>query len=189
MRTKVTNYRRFVVAAVAAIGIAGAARHASACTNDVDCTDTNGNFCGGQVCDYSTGTPTCKPAGTGPKGADGWCGQSSDCKCQALGATCNSATSMCTFTLPSQAPDAGATGIGGAAGATSTGTGGAHAVGGGSGGSAAATGGAAGSSSSSSSGGGCAMAGGEGPMSFGAALALLGALVLGRRRNRRGTCA
>jgi hypothetical protein len=44
-------------------------------------------------------------AGTAAQGADGWCDSTSNCKCQAQGAVCSSP--YCSFTLPSQAPEAG----------------------------------------------------------------------------------
>ena len=67
---------------VGVVAFSSAAR--AACVNDDDCPNS---ACGGDVCDYSSGTPTCKPAGTGTKGQDGWCTTTANCKCKALGAT------------------------------------------------------------------------------------------------------
>ncbi|HVZ74837.1 MAG TPA: hypothetical protein VHJ20_20790 [Polyangia bacterium] len=154
--------------------------NAAGCVNDVDCSNA---ACGGDVCSYATSPPSCVAAGTGSKGADGWCTTDDDCKCKSLGAKCKGV--YCSFTLMKDAP-AGAGGSTGTGGATatggSTGTGGSTAAGGstGAGGSTAA-GGTTGSSSSSS--GGCAVA----PGSAGLAASLLGfALVLtGLVRRRR----
>ena len=104
-----------IVSVFAGAMLASRGAQALSCVNDVDCPDST---CGGQVCDYSTGTPTCKPAGTGKVGEDGWCGQDSDCKCHAQGATC--VVVFCTFTQP----PGGAGGATGTGGTTSAGTGG-----------------------------------------------------------------
>jgi MYXO-CTERM domain-containing protein len=111
-----------LVSLLASPGRAAAASNPSSCLNDVDCVATP--QCGGDVCDYNHApTMTCKAAGTDPKGADGWCTVDTDCKCYALGARCVGAV-YCSFTLPSQAPDAGATGTGGTTGTTGGGGGG-----------------------------------------------------------------
>jgi len=160
MKRQTIAIRCSVLAGLVCLLVSGSAR-AQSCLNDIDCPDT---ACGGQVCDYTTGTPTCKAAGSQPKGMDGWCSQDSDCKCASLGAKCTSSLVYCTFTLPSQAPGAnggdggGAAGSSGATGGTAgaagaTGTGGASAQG--TGGSGAA--GQAGSGGGSS--GGCSIAG------------------------------
>jgi hypothetical protein len=197
---------RFEMALAAAVVASALAfpvqARAESCTNDVDCK--TGSDCGGQICDwFANPSMTCQPAGGHPKGQDGWCTTSTDCKCAGLGATC--VASQCTFVLPSQAPGAAAAGgATGSAGGTSGGTGGSAAAtggtSGGTGGSAAATGGksgtggttaAAGNSSSSS--GGCALAG-DGAPAFGGSgsvlLLLAGWVVTSvrpslRRRARR----
>jgi hypothetical protein len=66
------------------------------CTNDVDCPTAT---CGGEVCEWPA--HTCMPAGTSAQGSDGWCTTDTDCKCMGEGATCQAASSHCTFTLPS----------------------------------------------------------------------------------------
>src|SRR3954453_11471165 len=83
------------------------------CVNDDDCP---GTACGTQVCDYSTGTPTCVAAGKGAKGEDGWGTKDANCKCKALGATCGGL--YCPFTRPADAPGSGAGGTSGGAGTT-----------------------------------------------------------------------
>jgi hypothetical protein len=149
-----------VLAGLVCLLASGGAR-AQSCLNDIDCPDT---ACGGQVCDYTTGTPTCKAAGSQPKGMDGWCSQDSDCKCASLGAKCSSLV-YCTFTLPSQAPGANGGHGGGAAGASGAtgGTAGSAGTSGAAGASAPGTGGAgtaghAGGGDGGSS-GGCSIAG------------------------------
>jgi len=175
--TRATMVRWSFLAGLACLLAAGKAR-ATSCVNDVDCP---GNAaCGGDVCNYATGTPTCAPAGTGPKGTDGWCTTNADCKCASLGATCTSDGVYCTFTKPSDAPGAGGT----------TGTGGSTGIGGtsGSGGSTGNAGapGSAGSGTSSG-GGGCTVAG-SGPRggTFALATAALIAASIRRRRRTRG---
>jgi len=187
MRRHTVGIRFSVLAALVCLLASGGAR-AQSCVNDIDCPNA---ACGGEVCDYSTGTPTCKPAGSQPKGQDGWCTQDSDCKCGSLGAKCDSSLVFCTFTTPSEAPGAGngghggggvgAAGTSGSVGGGAPGTGGAGAPGTGCVGAA----GHAGSSDGGSS-GGCSIAGAS---SSGEALgctllALLGmaAAVLRRRR-------
>ena len=66
----------------------------TSCLNDIDCVATPG--CGGDVCDYDTGFPHCVPAGTAPRGTDGWCTKDADCKCASAGARCNGI--YCSFT-------------------------------------------------------------------------------------------
>src|SRR5450432_1554879 len=64
-------------------GAAHAAANPTMCTNDIDCVATPS--CGGDVCDYSTQPPTCKPAGGAAKAQDGWCDPThgdADCKCK-----------------------------------------------------------------------------------------------------------
>ena len=83
----------------------------SSCFNDTDCPD---QACGGDVCNWALispyGTPdrpyTCNPAGTDPKGRDGWCTSDENCKCYAQGARC--LAPYCTFTHPGDAPGGGA---------------------------------------------------------------------------------
>jgi hypothetical protein len=84
------------------------------CFNDTDC---GGPQCGGDVCNWSIPLPnpgdpdkpyTCNPAGTSPKGIDGWCTSDENCKCRELGAKCVGV--YCSFTKPSDTPQ----GVGGA---------------------------------------------------------------------------
>lgn len=90
-------------------GGARAANNPTSCTNDIDCVATPA--CGGDVCTYTaTGSTTCTPAGTGPKGEDGWCTVDTDCKCYAQGARCN--VVYCTFTSLGSPTDGGAGGTG-----------------------------------------------------------------------------
>jgi MYXO-CTERM domain-containing protein len=115
------------------------------CLNDTDCP---GSECGSAVCNWNKAKPnptnpdkpyTCNPAGTDPKGKDGWCSdRNSDfCKCKALGATCSSNTFYCTFTKPEDAPPGAAGGsastggasTGGASTGGSTGTAGSSVIG------------------------------------------------------------
>jgi MYXO-CTERM domain-containing protein len=99
-----------------AAGTARAQTNPATCVDDIDCIATP--QCGGDICDWSNPSAgmKCKPAGTGPKGMDGWCTVDEDCKCHSLGATCVAA--YCTFTRPCDAPDAGGctTGTGGTSG-------------------------------------------------------------------------
>lgn len=79
----------------------------SACFNDIDCPNPN---CGGLVCNWTKIAPRpegmkvfyCSPAGTAPRGSDGWCTTDADCKCHGLGAHC--IAPYCTFTRASDAP-------------------------------------------------------------------------------------
>ncbi|MDF3069278.1 MAG: hypothetical protein K0R38_4879 [Polyangiaceae bacterium] len=111
------------------------------CYNDDDCPG-GGAMCGGDVCNWNKQSATpmgsktfyCNPAGTGPKGSDGWCEVDSDCKCNGVGAKC--APPYCTFTKASDAP-AGMAG-GGAGGSAAGGS-----AAGGTSASGAATGGSA----------------------------------------------
>ena len=128
---------------------------AQACTNDIDCTANPA--CGGDVCDWVVAPlMTCKPAGGQAVGHDGWCMTDTDCKCHALGATCNTAIFSCTFTKPCQAD-----------GGTCTGTG-TDAGGGGGGG-----------------GGGCSVASDSAGSNWSLLLAAFGLVVASRTRRRR----
>lgn len=152
---------RMLLAGLACLLVAGTATaqtNPANCTNDIDCVATP--QCGGDVCDWSTtpGQMKCKPAGSYPKGMDGWCTMDSDCKCMGLGATCVSL--YCTFTRPCDAPDAGPCATGGTGG---TGT--------------------AGTSGGGGGGGGCSLAGGS-SASWSALLLAVGVLGLKRRRRR-----
>jgi len=97
------------------------------CINDVDCPG-GGQVCGGDVCNWTKPQGdkfTCNAAGTQtPKGKDGWCTTTADCKCKGEGATC--VAPYCTFTKASDAPaGTGGTGTGGSAstgGTTAAGT-------------------------------------------------------------------
>ena len=107
------------------------------CFNDTDCPG-GGAVCGGDVCNWSVAHPdaatntampyTCNPAGTQPKGSDGWCSNTTThehCKCKAEGAKCTGI--YCSFTKASDAPPmTGGTGGGGtgAGGMATAGTGG-----------------------------------------------------------------
>jgi hypothetical protein len=108
------------VSIICAAATARAQTNPASCTNDIDCAATPS--CGGDVCDWvAAPTMTCKPAGTQPKGTDGWCMVNSDCKCAAIGATCNTAFS-CTFTRPCDAPGMSGCGAAGSGAGGSTGT-------------------------------------------------------------------
>lgn len=83
------------------------------CFNDTDCP---GLECGGMVCDWTRQAPNgdperpylCVPAGSGPKGAEGWCTSTNgddNCKCRDVGARCVGV--YCTFTRPQDAPSSG----------------------------------------------------------------------------------
>jgi MYXO-CTERM domain-containing protein len=178
------------------------------CLNDTDCP---GAECGGEVCNWnkplaSPADPnkpyTCNPAGTSPKGSDGWCSDHNAdfCKCKALGAKC-SPTVYCSFTKPSDAPAGaagGAASTGGAStGGASTGTAGTSVIG--TAGSApAGTGGSTGTAGTTSTGtagtstapaaedeGGCSVrtpAGKGGGAALGLGLLGLGYALLRRRR-------
>jgi len=105
-----------------AAGTAAAQTNPATCVNDDDCVATPA--CGGDVCDWSVaGQMTCKAAGMHPKGQDGWCTTTDDCKCKDMGATCVAA--YCTFTRACDAPGAAGCATGGTSGGTGTaGTGG-----------------------------------------------------------------
>jgi len=156
------------------VTVASAAR--AACVNDDDCPNA---ACGGDVCDYSTQPPQCKPAGTAAKGSDGWCTTNANCKCKALGATC--AAVYCTFTKPSDAP-AGTTGAAGSStGAAGSSTG---AAGSSTGAAGSSTGGAGTGSTGSGSSGGCSVSGStSGGFAALAGLALVAGRLLRRRRR------
>lgn len=174
-----------------------------ACYNDDDCPG-GGNVCGGDVCNWNkmAAVPQgekifyCNPAGTGSKGSDGWCTETSDCKCKGEGATC--VAPYCTFTKPSDAPggvggsSAGGSAAGGGAGAGSS-AGGSAAGGSAAGGGAAGSGTTAGTSATAGSGttpqpapkdeGGCSVS--TPSSSGGGALLALGAAGLGFALARR----
>jgi MYXO-CTERM domain-containing protein len=161
MTTRATTTKAIFLAGLLSLGLAGGARAATnpaSCVNDIQCVATPN--CGGEVCDFNrTPTMTCKAAGTDPKGADGWCTVDSDCKCFSLGARCVSP--YCTFTLPSQAPDAGSAGTGGSAG----------------------SGGSGGTTSSGGGGGGCSIAG-TSPLGGTLAFVVVGLVARALRRRR-----
>jgi MprA protease rhombosortase-interaction domain-containing protein len=142
-----------------------AAQNPATCVNDDDCTATPA--CGGDVCDWSVlGQMICKPAGSQPKGSDGWCTTTDDCKCKGMGATC--VTAFCTFTRPCEA-DGGSC----ASGGTGGGTGGSSGTGGGTG--TAGTGGGGDS-------GGCSVAATT-PTAASTLLVAIGLLAFARRRR------
>jgi MYXO-CTERM domain-containing protein len=171
MNARATMVRWSFLAGLACLLAAGKAR-ATSCVNDIDCP---GNAaCGGDVCNYATGVPTCAPAGTGAKGQDGWCDSThgnADCKCASLGATCTSMAVFCTFTKPSDAPSGGA-GSSGSAGTT------------GSAGSTGSAGTTGTSGTSGGGGGGCSVAG-SGSSGGMLAFAAVGLVVASIRRRRR----
>ena len=195
MNRLTTATRWSILAAMGCFLAASGSARATSCLNDVDCPNS---ACGGEVCDfYSDPTLTCKPAGTQPKGMDGWCSSDSDCKCAALGATCT-ISSSCSFTKPSDAPsggggNGGAAGSSGAGGSSATGTGGsgtggtgAGTGGSGNGGTAAGGSAAAGQTGTTNGGGGgCSVAGSAGPASW-LAFSVLAGLVVAIRKRRRG---
>ena len=150
-----------------AAGTASAQSNPATCVNDIDCIATP--QCGGDICDWSNiaAGMHCKPAGSQPKGQDGWCTTDADCKCKDMGATCVAA--FCTFTRPCDAPSAGGCAAGG-----STGTGG-------SGGSSAT--GTAGTSGGGGGGGGCSI-GATAPTASSVLLVALSLLFVSRRRRR-----
>jgi MYXO-CTERM domain-containing protein len=143
-----------------AAGAANAQSNPATCVNDTDCVATP--QCGGDICDWSNAAAgmKCKPAGTQPKGSDGWCTSDDNCKCKGAGATCVNA--FCTFTRACDAPDAGGctnvTGTGGSSGTAGTSGGG------------------------SSGGGGCSVAP-TGPTEASILLVALGLLAFARRRR------
>ena|SRR5579883_1110474 len=197
-----------------AMGIASAlawttwATPARACTNDVDCPNP---ACGGQVCQWGAQGHNCVDAGTDIQGSDGWCTVDSDCKCMGIGARC--AAPHCTFTLPAFA-DAGSDAAPPVDAGTDAGSDSAAPVDSGpppadSG--AADSGGGVDSGSGdqdsgvsttrpdsgapnnnagtdSGSGGGCALRSGDlgGPLTWGAGLALVGAVLALRKGRKRG---
>lgn len=138
-----------------------AAAQTAACVNDNDCPTAE---CGGDICDWSVvGQMNCKAAGTHPKGQDGWCTTTDNCKCKDLGATCVAA--YCTFTRPCDAPGAAGCATGGTSGGTGGGTG------------TAGTGGGGDS-------GGCSVAA-TAPTAASTLLVAIGLLVFARRRRAR----
>ena len=158
-RMKCTLLAAFVCSFAAAT--AAAQTNPATCVNDIDCVATP--TCGGDVCDWN-GTPAqkCRPAGTSPKGMDGWCMMDTDCKCMGMGATCDTGTLHCTFTRPCDGPDGGTCATGGSGGGGSSGT--------------AGTGGGGG-------GGGCNLSS-TAPAGASALLVAIGLVVLARRRRR-----
>ena len=114
-----------VLATLTVVTLASVRAEAASCTKDTDCPGTE---CGSQVCDWTSGTPTCVPAGTKPQHLDGWCAVTADCKCAAQGAWCS--TPSCTFTVPTGRPasgggaGAGGASVPGASGASGAGAGG-----------------------------------------------------------------
>jgi hypothetical protein len=153
-----------------ALTLSGSAFAQIDCTNDDDCPDTE---CGGQVCQWvDADTHTCMPAGSKPAGEDGWCTTDDDCKCMALGATCEAI--YCSFTTPDDAPAGTGGGTSGSGGGTS-----------GSGGTTSGTGGSAGSAPADEDDGGCALtpnASRGAASAFGVASLLLALGALRRRR-------
>jgi len=109
-----------LASSVALLVASTALAEGEACFNDDDCP---GTACGDSVCNWSKSAAVpdgdkrfyCNPAGSQPKGNDGWCTDDTDCKCKAQGATCGPGP-YCTFTKASDAPAGGGT-----AGAASTG--------------------------------------------------------------------
>jgi len=156
--------------------LAPLAAHAATaeCMNDIDCKASS--QCGGDVCSWAALPQKCVPAGTAPKGQDGWCTVDSDCKCMGEGAKC--AAPYCTFTTP---PGAGGASSGGAS------SGGSSAGGAAAGGSAgAATAGATAAAPASDS-GGCSIVGATSPrggFAFALGAVCAAALVSARRRRR-----
>ena len=111
-----------LASSVALLVASTALAEGEACFNDDDCP---GTACGDSVCNWSKSAAVpdgdkrfyCNPAGSQPKGNDGWCTDDTDCKCKAQGATCGGSNHpYCTFTKASDAPAGGGT-----AGAASTG--------------------------------------------------------------------
>jgi MYXO-CTERM domain-containing protein len=139
---------------------------------DLDCPNA---ACGGEVCVHSSGLSMCVPANTsGQSGVnDGWCASAdggaavnSNCKCAAMGATCEGL--FCTFTVPPGGGTGGSTGTGGSGtgtGGSGTGTGGTGTGGGGD--------------------GGCSIAGAPSLAGAGVGLALLAAALRRRRARQR----
>jgi len=80
----------------------------ASCFNDTDCPN---QACGGEVCNWNLISPNpsdpnkpyvCNPAGSAPKGTDGWCTTDENCKCLGQGAKC--IAPYCSFTKASDAP-------------------------------------------------------------------------------------
>lgn len=175
------------------------------CLNDTDCP---GAECGGEVCNWNLTNPvanidkpyTCNPAGTDPKGKDGWCSDkdSNFCKCKAQGATCGTNFFYCSFTKPSDAPAGGGGSGSGGSGSSTAGTGSATAgSSSATAGSSSATAGSSSTTAGSSSGGsgstpapaaadegGCSVSA-PGRSNTGLALGALAALGLVLSRRRR----
>jgi MYXO-CTERM domain-containing protein len=167
MSARATVVRWSVLAGLAGLLVAGRAYAApTPCKVDLDCPNAG---CGGEVCVHSSGLSMCVPANTsGASGTnDGWCASAdggaavnSNCKCAAMGATCEGF--FCSFTVP----QGGGTGTGG----TGTGTGGSGT-------------GTAGTSGGGD--GGCSVAGAPSLAGAGAGLALLAAALRRRRARHR----
>jgi len=66
------------------------------CAKDTDCINS-GMGCGGDVCSHAGAMPACVLANTGDPG---WCSQTSDCWCNAQGATCDTTSHHCSVTQP-----------------------------------------------------------------------------------------
>jgi hypothetical protein len=156
-----------------AAGTASAQSNPANCVNDIDCIATP--QCGGDICDWSnlSAGMHCKAAGSQPKGMDGWCTTTDDCKCKDMGATCVAA--YCTFTRPCDAPNAGGCSAGGSGG-------GAGGSGGGGGGSSGT--GTAGTSGGGGGGGGGCSIGATAPTASSVLLVALGLLFVSRRRRQ-----
>ena len=171
MSARATVVRWSVLAGLAGLLVAGRAYAApTPCKVDLDCPNA---ACGGEVCVHSSGLSMCVPANTsGASGTnDGWCASAdggvevdSNCKCAAMGATCEGF--FCSFTVPQGGGTGGSTGAGGAG----TGTGG----------SGAGTGGTGGGGD-----GGCSIAGAPSLAGAGAVVALLAAALRRRRVRHR----
>ena len=184
-----------LVGSVALFGASTAFAADEPCFNDTDCPG-GGAVCGGDVCNWNKSNPagtmdkpyTCNPAGTDPKGQDGWCTSTNgnaDCKCASAGAKCVGV--HCSFTKASDAPAGGGSPAGGAstggspaAGSPATGGAGSPAT---TGGSPTTTGGSAATPPAAAESSGCSVSAPIGSRS-GAALAL-GLLGLGLAFSRR----
>lgn len=160
-----------------------------ACFNDNDCPG-GGQVCGGEVCNWGKANPTpvgskaytCNPAGTDPKGNDGWCTGDATCKCVNEGAKCVGV--HCTFTKASDAP-AGSGGTSSGGSPTTAGTGTTPTAGTGTTPTAGTASGGSGSTPASDDGGGCSVSvpgGVNTGLALGVGLVGLG-LALARRRR------
>ena len=179
MNARVATLGLTLLAGLVAVTAAGRAyAQTTPCNVDTDCPGTE---CGSQVCAHDSGGIRCVDQGAlGSSGSEGWCAdsngvaQNANCKCRALGATCDGF--LCSFTKPPDTGTGGTTGGGGSgmAGAGGSGNGG-------------TTGSAGSSGGSGGGGGGCCSVGGspaiEGSLGV---VVLLGAALLRRRGRRRG---